>query len=365
MAELTAQLSETLRERDALRSGELQAANSLCTMGPGSGGDGANGGAQRQGTDPLHASEACSDAQAGAASHVCLTLTLKAGMPEVALTPADLAAMPAGTLSSHFCTLVKELAKTVVDAAGTSEGEERVRQLIEQALALWSCAGQHNPSAMKQFLTTKLDEGHKGGPADERTPQIVRVLGLSDLQKKELCNLRRLFVQRMAAIANGRSSMASPVIGAPAVCGTSGRAMASQQLAARQAARHVTNALHEEHTTALEFENAVTRHVLAPAQVAQLLIQSYPWPPDCLSVATWVAAESGDAEALAALASEAQARNAAAAAAASGKVLPTDASFSAFVTPFLNGGMVPVGIGLQGGCTSSANTAVGGPVPLF
>lgn len=42
------------------------------------------------------------------------------------------------------------------------------------------------------------------------------------------------------------------------------------------------------------------------------MIQSYPWTPDCLALCTWVAAEDGDAEALAMLAAEAQSKQQAA-----------------------------------------------------
>jgi hypothetical protein len=51
--------------------------------------------------------------------------------------------------------------------------------------------------------------------------------------------------------------------------------------------------------------------VFTPQQVAQFAINSYPWTPDCLALATWAAAEDGDAEALGVLATEAQTKAAA------------------------------------------------------
>jgi hypothetical protein len=56
--------------------------------------------------------------------------------------------------------------------------------------------------------------------------------------------------------------------------------------------------------------------VFTSHQVAQFMIQAYPWTPDCLALCTWVAAEDGDAEALSMLAAEAQSKQAAAQAAA-------------------------------------------------
>lgn len=48
------------------------------------------------------------------------------------------------------------------------------------------------------------------------------------------------------------------------------------------------------------------------------MIHSFPYTPDCLALSTWVAAEDGDAEALALLAAEAKSRQLAAAAQAGG-----------------------------------------------
>lgn len=238
------------------------------------------------------------------------TLSPRMGAPDIVLTLQDLCSMAPSTLCAHFQTMVKELARTVVEEAGTLLAEQRAMQLVDQILNLWQRVGECNPVAAKAFIAGKWEDAQqRGQPADERTPQIMRALGLNDRQKAEIRNLRRLFLQRIASITAERSTAATPSLAAPPPFGgTSSRALAGHQLAARHAARHVTSSLQEEHTTVVEFETAVTRHVLAPPQVAQLLIQSYPWPPDVLSMATWVAAEEGDADALSGLATEAQAR---------------------------------------------------------
>jgi hypothetical protein len=239
-------------------------------------------------------------------------------------------------LSMHFGALIKECARTLVEGAGNPQSADRLASLVDQALSLWHRVGQCNPTSAKQFAIHSLDESNRGSPADERAPQIVRSLGLTDRQKTDICSLRKLFLQRVNTIAVSRSAAVSQTTlhgtndgtnnttntaaggGGGVYGGTSGRSLAMHQLAARQASHHIMNSLQEENITAVEFETTVTKHVLAPAQAAQLLIHSFPWPPDCLSLTTWVAAENGEADALAALAAEAQARAAATAAAVAG-----------------------------------------------
>ena len=381
VAALSQQLSTLLMERDVLaqRNLELEAASV-------SAGNNANNNFIGESPRviisrpmPQPASEVCSDAghSPSVACSQGMTLTPKLGGQDVVLSPMDLCNMTQPTLSGHFCSLVKECARTFVEGAGTPEVDERVCQLVDQALSLWQRVGQCNPTAAKQFATCKLDEKGRGQPADERAPHIVRSLGLTDRQKAELCNLRRLFLQRVNTIAAGRSSAAGLNLGSTVPYGgTSGRTLASHQLAARQASRHIASSLQEEHTTAVEFETMVTRHVLAPAQVAQLLIQSYPWPPDCLALATWVAAESGEAEALGALAAEAQVRAASAAAVVAGKQIhpvgvkkmipPMEKSHSlpqglVPQSPFMTGAAPPTLISAP---TSSVNTCLPTGVPM-
>lgn len=378
VAALSTQLSSIIMERDVLaqRNLELEAASVSAGNNVHNNATGDSPRVIISRPMPQPTSEACSDAghSPSVACSQGMTLTPKVGGPDVVLNPMDLCNMTQPVLSSHFCSLVKECARTFVEGAGTPEVDERVCQLVDQALSLWQRVGQCNPTAAKQFATCKLDDKGRGQPADERAPHIVRSLGLTDRQKAELCNLRRLFLQRVNTIAAGRSSAAGQNLGGTVPFGgTSGRTLATHQLAARQASRHVANSLQEEHTTAVEFETMVTRHVLAPAQAAQLLIQSYPWPPDCLALATWVAAEGGEADALAALAAEAQARAATAAAVVSGKqtaavqkILNSEKSLplpNAMVpqSPFMIGAAPAMMISAP---TSSVNTCLPTAVPL-
>lgn len=112
--------------------------------------------------------------------------------------------------------------------------------------------------------------------------------------------------------------------------------------------------------------------VLNSQQVAQFMIQSYPWTPDCLALCTWVAAEDGDAEALSMLAAEAQSKQAAAAAAAQTSSGGSGNTLAATAAPGSAPGSASAAAGLPtlpglGGAPMFLPTAFAGmaPPPMF
>lgn len=295
-----------------------------------------------------------------------------------------------------------------------------------------------------------------GQPADARVPQIARALDITASQRRQLGQLRSLFLQKLGRIAGDRREInaqlvvSSPrrrhitlavhrfiLLGSALVAarqpgcgfqaaqqaappgrklntsarprlsqgavpgGTGNRHLCTSYLAAHDSARRLRESLREEHILVLDFISTIYKHVRAllpvlrsrllcahlfgllqamyvlhlcvrskligmpsdwvlpawarqdqpcplpaaprlpsrplprrPAllacppqvftsqQVAQFMIQSYPWTPDCLALCTWVAAEDGDAEALSLLAADAQSKQQAAAAAAASAAAP-------------------------------------------
>jgi hypothetical protein len=231
-----------------------------------------------------------------------VVLSYKRGEPEVVLTTTEMCAMSHASFTNHFLGIVKQLASTVVDGGGTAEADKRVLQLVDQALRLWHRVSQCNPKLATSFATSKLDEGQRALPSDERSVAIMRALCLTNRQKSQLCTLRTLFLQRLASIAGTRSNFLQPCLTNTATlkedC-TSSRRLAMRQTAINQSAESLASSLMEECTTMIEFEMSVTRHVLTPHQVAQFLIQSYPWAPDCLSLTNCVASgQDGDGDSI-------------------------------------------------------------------
>jgi hypothetical protein len=244
-----------------------------------------------------------------------LTLTVREGHP-VQLSARELQDMTPAELAKHYKAYVNELAGILVESENPNAGatQERVRRLVEEVCLLCTRTALCNPPGAKHFALTKVDDV-PGQPADARVPQIARALDINAQQRRQLSQLRGLFLQKLARIAAERQDINSQLAGC-VPGGTSNRAMAGRYLTSHDCARRLRESLREEHILVMDFVSTINKHVLNSQQVAQFMIQSYPWTPDCLALCTWVAAEDGDAEALSMLAAEAQSKQAAAAAAA-------------------------------------------------
>ncbi|KAK2077622.1 hypothetical protein QBZ16_004468 [Prototheca wickerhamii] len=228
-----------------------------------------------------------------------LRLTLRDGQ-SLSLTSCQLRDMTPAELARYYKTYVNELAQSLVE--GGAPGP-RVEALVDDVCRLWTRVGLCNPAGVKHFSLTRVEPGAgaAGGP-DDRVAAVSRALDLRPDQRASLARLRALFAGKLASIRARRRAV---------------RALAALYLASHEAARSLREALREEHILVLDFESTIFKHVLTNLQVAQLMIHSFPWTPDCLALCTWIAAEAGDADALSSLALEAQ-RKAAAAAAAAG-----------------------------------------------
>nr|QLC27631.1 bZIP transcription factor 5 [Chlorella sp. HS2] len=348
-----------------------------------------------------------------------LTLTVKEGHP-VQLTARELADMTPAELAKYYKAYVNELAGILVESDNPGSQatqvrtcavdaarleppgwplQERVRRLVDEVCLLSTRAALCNPPGSKHFALTKVDDV-PGQPADARVPQIARALDITASQRRQLGQLRSLFLQKLGRIAGDRREINAQLVGA-VPGGTGNRHLCTSYLAAHDSARRLRESLREEHILVLDFISTIYKHVRAllpvlrsrllcahlfgllqamyvlhlcvrskligmpsdwvlpawarqdqpcplpaaprlpsrplprrPAllacppqvftsqQVAQFMIQSYPWTPDCLALCTWVAAEDGDAEALSLLAADAQSKQQAAAAAAASAAAP-------------------------------------------
>ncbi|KAL4422839.1 hypothetical protein ABPG75_009036 [Micractinium tetrahymenae] len=244
-----------------------------------------------------------------------LTLTVREGHP-VQLTARELADMTPAELAKYYKAYVNELAGILVesDNPASQATQERVRRLVDEVCLLSTRAALCNPPGSKHFALTKVDDV-PGQPADARVPQIARALDITANQRKQLGQLRSLFLQKLGRIAGDRQEINAQLAGA-VPGGTGNRHLCSRYLAAHDSARRLRESLREEHILVLDFISTIYKHVFTSQQVAQFMIQSYPWTPDCLALCTWVAAEDGDAEALSMLAADAQSKQQQAAAAA-------------------------------------------------
>ncbi|KAL6782689.1 hypothetical protein ACKKBG_A07735 [Auxenochlorella protothecoides x Auxenochlorella symbiontica] len=255
-----------------------------------------------------------------------LRLTLREGQSQ-SLTAEELRGMTPAELARYYKAYVNELAQSLVEGGAPAA---RVGALVDDVCRLWTRVGLCNPAGVKHFSLTRVEAGAGGAGPDDRVAAVSRALDLRADQRASLAGLRALFQGKLAGIRARRRGVVEALARAEPV-GTGTRPLAALYLASHEAARGLREALREEHILVLDFESTVFKHVLSGLQVAQLMIHSFPWTPDCLALCTWVAAEAGDADALGALAAEAQRKAAAAAPHPGGGVGPA----GPFASPFL------------------------------
>lgn len=266
-----------------------------------------------------------------------LRLSLREGNG-IVLSAEQVKAMTPMDLARYYKAYVNELAGTLVESSDPSSPatQARISTLVDEVCLLLTRVALCNPTGMKTFMLARVEEA-PGGPSvtcDERVPQVVHALAIASQQRHELGQLRGLFLSKLGRIVGERRELHSLLGSSIPSSPSSSRGLAARYLSSHDVTRRLRDNLREEHILALDFVSTIFKHVLTPLQVANFMIHSFPWSPDCLALTTWVAAQDGDAGALALLAAEAQSRQAAAAnVASSGSGHGAAGSGSAAVSP--------------------------------
>ncbi|KAK9814332.1 hypothetical protein WJX72_004099 [[Myrmecia] bisecta] len=229
-----------------------------------------------------------------------LTLTVREDQA-LTLTPEQVKAMTRTDLVLIWKEYVKQLAICLAEVEETPESPalERIKQLTNESTILVMRTGICNPVMSKSFVASQL-EGMRA-TEDEENPDmwlpVARSLNLSPQQREDLGQLRRLFLQKMAAIVAARGEIHGELLAAmPKTVGS--RHTALQFLKAHDSIDRLKRNLREEHVLKLDWISTVFKHMLTPVQVARCMVQAYPWCPDTLAICSWVAAEDGDASAI-------------------------------------------------------------------
>ena len=264
------------------------------------------------------------------------TTTIKKG---VALSASQIKSITRSEMSKLYKAYVHELAAVLVEgednskgvvAAGTftsdtstavveaGRGGGRMDQLVHELLLLITRFSLCNPSAAKQFSFLKLDDplsataekreteeeeyGQNEQLALKRLPKVTNALQLTPAQRTAMVQLRRTFSRRLTEIAQAREAslflLTTAAPPPPSSSLISNRQAARQWLKAQHAVESIRQLMREEHVLTLDLISTVTKKVLSSRQMAHLLIHSFPFTPDFLSVCTWVASEEGDEESL-------------------------------------------------------------------
>lgn len=233
-----------------------------------------------------------------------LTLTVREGQPLV-LTPSQVKNMTLDDMVSIWKEYVNELAQSLVDVDKNSQdvmAADKIKRLCNEATILCMRVAISNPVITKSFVACQLEDNCivSGEEPPEMWLGVARSLLLSPEQRSELIQLRRLFISKLSSIIDQRKEIYTLLTGSvPSAIGA--RHTAIRYLQSHECIEKLKRNMREEHVLKLDWISTLFKHLLTPVQVARCIVQGWPYTPDTLAICSWVAAEDGDAGALAVL----------------------------------------------------------------
>ncbi|KAL3143404.1 hypothetical protein ABBQ38_002227 [Trebouxia sp. C0009 RCD-2024] len=233
-----------------------------------------------------------------------LTLTVREAQPLV-LTPSQVKNMTLDDMVSIWKEYVNELAQSLVDIDKSPQdvvAAEKIRRLCNEATILCMRVAISNPVVTKSFVACQLEDNCivAGEEPPEMWLSVARSLQLSVEQRSELVQLRRLFISKLSSIIDQRKEIYALLSSSvPSAIGS--RHTAIRYLQSHECIEKLKRNMREEHVLKLDWISTLFKHLLSPTQVARCIVQGWPYTPDTLAICSWVAAEDGDASALAVL----------------------------------------------------------------
>lgn len=233
-----------------------------------------------------------------------LTLTVREGQPLV-LTPSQVKNMTLEDMVSIWKEYVNELAQGLVDVDKNPQdvvAAEKIKRLCNESTILCMRVAISNPVITKSFVACQLEDNCivQNEEPPEMWLSVARSLLLSPEQRSELIQLRRLFISKLSSIIDQRKEIYTLLTGSvPSAIGA--RHTAIRYLQSHECVEKLKRNMREEHVLKLDWISTLFKHLLTPVQVARCIVQGWPYTPDTLAICSWVAAEDGDAGALAVL----------------------------------------------------------------
>ncbi|KAK9844570.1 hypothetical protein WJX74_004153 [Apatococcus lobatus] len=204
-----------------------------------------------------------------------LTLTVKGGQP-IQMTAEQVNTLQPDTLKILWKAYVNQLALSLMELEGGNGATAgaRLAQLTQEACDLLLRFAAANPHGFKTLSACHLEDPSHGVAGDDWDIWLVvmRALVLTPKQKKDILQLRQAYLSSLKLIL--------------------------QQRAIHRIADSIKASLNEESGVLLKFVSGCCNTVFELVQTARMLVQSYPWLPDIVSISSWVAYELGDFEAI-------------------------------------------------------------------
>lgn len=208
---------------------------------------------------------------------------------------------------------VSKLAVLLVNAKGDpdSEAGAEVQSTIQEAITMCSCKAMHDPYGLQHFYLARMEEGRRiskqKNPLPEAMAQmmanVLKSLRLTEQQKCELMELRQWVLPRVGRLMRERERISKALQACTKDTHKQEVAINSKNLshAHVQAADILTELygnLKEDQVLMVQMSSAIWRKMMTPFQMANIVVQTYPWVPDTGALLNQLAAQEGQPSAI-------------------------------------------------------------------
>lgn len=221
-----------------------------------------------------------------------LTLTAIKGK-EVRLNTESLKKMTPEGVMQLWQTYVTEISSALVEASSQRDGasQNHVEELINEVNGIFMRLCVVNPTLLKIWHAR---EYHMSETEElKKWQSLLGPLELTDAQKTEVSQLRKLLLDQLHGLVEERKNLHS-TIQTILVTETACHKLALEYLKTNQTVLRLREILRVENNATLQFCSTIIRKILKPIQVATLYVHSYPSKPDLLAFASAVAVELGE-----------------------------------------------------------------------
>lgn len=208
---------------------------------------------------------------------------------------------------------VTKLAVLLVNAKGDpdSAAGAEVQSTLQEAITMCSCKAMHDPYELQHFFMARMEEGRRiskqkkpqPGAMAEMMANVLTSLKLTDQQKHELMELRRWVLPRIGRLMRERERISKALQACTKDTHKQEVAVNSKNLSEAhvQAADLLTELysnLKEDQLLMLQMSIAIWRKMMTPFQLANILVQTYPWVPDTGALLNQLAEQEGQPSAI-------------------------------------------------------------------
>lgn len=217
----------------------------------------------------------------------------------VNLTPDVIKELSSDQIYKIYQTYVKELSLRLVEVNRCQDGsnttlQQEVDQLCKDLCLIIMRLGVIKPLETRKFIVVSRQYlGTTEAEVIEMWKQIMKNIDLSEQQKKDIVERKRMFLTKIDPIMEERKGL-NVQIQAYLPHDTFHTKNALAYIKAHEAVIKLRENLRAEQHVMMEFAMALFRGVFKPHQMATVLVQAYPAVPDALGIASAMALEIGE-----------------------------------------------------------------------